>query len=254
MAETVRFEVADGVATITLNRPEVLNSIDEPTGQALAEAFRRAAAEPAVRCVVLTGAGRGFCAGQDLKEPQDDLAEVIRRRYNAIVRAILACPQPVLASVNGVAAGAGCSFALACDLRIASDRASFVQSFARVGLVPDSGASFFLPRLVGFGRAMELALLAEPVDAARALALGLVNRVVPHDELAAATAEWAGRLAAGPLGLTLVKQALRFGAVHDLEATLANEAELQGRAGASLDHREARAAFAEKRPPRFQGR
>jgi 2-(1,2-epoxy-1,2-dihydrophenyl)acetyl-CoA isomerase len=254
MAEPVLYAVADGVATITLNRPEVLNSLDDATGRALIAALRRAAGDPEARAVVLTGAGRGFCAGQDLKEHQDSLGDAVRNRYNPIVRAIRACPQPVIASVNGVAAGAGCSFALACDLRIASAQASFVLSFAKVGLVPDSGASFFLPRLVGLGKAMELALLGGRLDAAEALRLGLVHRVVPAGELAAATAAWAAELAAGPYGLALVKRAMLYGAAVDLEAALEQEACLQELAGRSHDHAEARAAFADKRPPVFTGR
>jgi 2-(1,2-epoxy-1,2-dihydrophenyl)acetyl-CoA isomerase len=253
MADPVLYETTDGVATITLNRPEVLNSLDDATGRAFIAALRKAAADPAARCVVLTGAGRGFCAGQDLKEQQSSLGGAVRNRYNPIVRAIRACPQPVIASVNGVAAGAGCSFALACDLRIASAQASFVLSFAKVGLVPDSGASFFLPRLVGLGKAMELALFGGRVDAEEALRIGLVNRVVPAEELGEATRAWASELAAGPYGLALVKRALMHGAAADLDAALEQEAYLQDLAGRSHDHAEARAAFGEKRPPRFTG-
>lgn len=253
MADPVLYACGDGVATIAFNRPDVLNAIDEPTGRALIAALRRAARDGAARCVVLTGAGRAFCAGQDLREDQPHLGEVIRVRYNPIVRAIRACPQPVVASVNGVAAGAGCAFALASDLRIASATASFVMAFAQVGLVPDSGASYFLPRLVGLGKALELALLGGRVGAEEALRLGLVNRVVAPAELAAATAEWAGALAHGPYSLTLVKRALQAGAASDLEAALTQEAHLQELAGRSEDHREARAAFVEKRAARFQG-
>ncbi|HVB10007.1 MAG TPA: enoyl-CoA hydratase-related protein [Bacillota bacterium] len=251
VADPVLYEVADGVATITLNRPEVLNSLDEPTGRALIAALRRTAGDRGARAVVLTGAGRGFCAGQDLKEPQSSLGDAIRNRYNPIVRAIRACPQPVIAAVNGVAAGAGCAFALACDLRIASAQASFVLAFAKIGLVPDSGASFFLPRLVGFGKAMELALLGGRLDAEEALRLGMVTRVVPAEELQSATLALATELAAGPYGLALIKRAMLHGAAVDLDAALEQEAYLQDLAGRSADHREARAAFTEKRPPKF---
>lgn len=251
MADPVLYAVAGGVATITLNRPDVLNSMDDAMGRSLISALRRAAADREAACVVLTGAGRGFCAGQDLREPQSDLGGAIRNRYNPIVRAIRACRQPVIAAVNGVAAGAGCAFTLACDLRIASTQASFVMAFGKIGLVPDSGASFFLPRLIGLGKAMELALLGGRVDAGEALRLGLVNRVVAPEELEAATAAWAGELAGGPYSLGLIKRALLHGAAADLEAALEQEAYLQDLAGRSADHREARAAFVEKRPPKF---
>jgi 2-(1,2-epoxy-1,2-dihydrophenyl)acetyl-CoA isomerase len=251
MADPVLYALSGGVATITLNRPDVLNAVDDAMGRALIGALRRAAGEREAGCVVLTGAGRAFCAGQDLRETQSELGGAIRNRYNPIVRAIRACPQPVIAAVNGVAAGAGCAFALACDLRVASAQASFVLAFAKIGLVPDSGASFFLPRLVGLGKAMELALLGGRVDAEEALRIGMVNRVVPPEGLEAATAAWAGELAAGPYGLGLVKRGLLHGAAADLEAALEQEAYLQDLAGRSADAREARAAFVEKRPPRF---
>ncbi len=251
MADPVLYTLADGVATITLNRPDVLNALDDALGRALIAALRRAAGDREAACVVLTGAGRGFCAGQDLREPQSDLGGAIRTRYNPIVRAIRACPQPVIADVNGVAAGAGCAFTLACDLRVASTQASFVLAFGKIGLVPDSGASFFLPRLVGLGKAMELALLGGRCDAEEAMRLGLVNRVVAPEELAAAAGAWAAELAAGPYSLGLIKRALLHGAAVDLEAALEQEAYLQDLAGRSSDHREARAAFVEKRTPKF---
>lgn len=247
-----------GIATITLNRPDALNSLTVPMKQDLLAAFRRVEREAAVRAVVLTGAGRGFCAGQDLKERlQPDaapLGDELRERYNPIIRAMRALPKPIVGAINGVAAGAGASLAMACDLRIAADSASFALAFGRVGLVPDSGATWFLPRMIGATRATELALLNDPVAAAEALRLGLVGRVVPTAELAAEASAMAERLAAGaPRAIALTKRALNAAWEHDLDAALEYEAHLQDMAGRTRDHAEGMAAFLEKRPPRFTG-
>lgn len=250
---------ADGpVATITLNRPSALNALTIPMKERLLDVLGRVGADRAVRVVVLTGAGRAFCAGQDLKERlhpgAPPLGEELTRRYNPIVRALRAIPQPVIAAVNGVAAGAGASLAFACDLRIAAEGASFVLAFGRIGLVPDSGATWTLPRLVGAARAAEIALLGDPVSAADALRIGLVSRVVPAEDLAADVAGMAARLAAGaPLAMTLTKRALGATFERNLDAALAAEADAQQRAGSSRDHAEGLAAFLEKRPPRFTG-
>lgn len=246
------------VATITLNRPSALNALTIPMKERLLEVLERLGAERAVRAVILTGAGRAFCAGQDLKERLDpsapSLGEELTRRYNPIVRALRTIPQPVIAAVNGVAAGAGASIAFACDLRIAAEGASFVLAFGRIGLVPDSGATWTLPRLVGAARAAEIALLGDAVSAAEALRIGLVSKVVPGDELAAQAGAMAGRLAAGaPLASALTKEALGAAFERDLDAALAAEAEAQARAGSSRDHLEGLAAFVEKRTPRFTG-
>jgi len=258
--ETVLVEVdADaGVATITLNRPDALNALTVPMKQALLAAFRRLERDKAVRAVILTGAGRAFCAGQDLRERlEPDAAPLgveVRERYNPIVRAMRNLPKPIVGAINGVAAGAGASLAMACDIRIASDAASFALAFGRVGLVPDSGATWFLPRLVGATRAAELALLNDSVSAADAVRLGLVGRVVPAADLATEARAVADRLAAGaPRAIALTKRALNAAWEHDLEAALEYEAQLQDLAGRTKDHAEGMAAFLEKRPPRFTG-
>lgn len=256
--ETVLLAEEAGVLTLTLNRPEVLNAVNEQLARELQEGLAYAAREAGVRCIVLTGAGRGFCSGQDLRErsgaAEPSYLESLRQRYNPVILRLATVEKPVIAAVNGVAAGAGCSLALACDLRIASEQAAFIQAFARVGLVPDSGSTYFMPRLVGLGKAFEMAYLADPVDAQEALRLGLVNRVVPAEELMATTLEVARRLAAGPTrAYGLTKRALRYALRAPLEDVLAYEAYLQEVAGATADHREGVAAFREKRPPRFTG-
>ena len=258
--ETVLVELdADaGIATITLNRPDALNALTVPMKQALLAAFRRVERERAVRAVILTGAGRAFCAGQDLRERlEPDAAPLgveVRERYNPIVRAMRGLPKPIVGAINGVAAGAGASLAMACDIRIASDTATFALAFGRVGLVPDSGATWFLPRLVGAARAAELALLNDPVSAADAVRLGLVGRVVPAAELATEARAVAARLATGaPRAIALTKHALDAAWTHDLDAALEYEAHLQDLAGRTKDHAEGIAAFMDRRPPRFTG-
>jgi 2-(1,2-epoxy-1,2-dihydrophenyl)acetyl-CoA isomerase len=247
-----------GVATVTLNRPDALNALTVPMKQELLGAFRGVEREKAVRAVILTGAGRAFCAGQDLRERLEPgaapLGIEVRERYNPIIRAMRGLSKPIVGAINGVAAGAGASLAMACDLRIAADNASFALAFGRVGLVPDSGASWLLPRLVGSARAAELALLDEPVSAADALRIGFVGRVVPAAQLAAEARAVAARLAAGaPKAIALTKRALNAAWDGDLDAALEYEAHLQDLAGRTKDHAEGMAAFMEKRPPRFSG-
>jgi len=256
--QTVLTKEEDGVLTLTLNRPDVLNAVNDQLSLELGEALKYAERERSVRCLVLTGAGRGFCSGQDLRDRagvgEISYGDSLRRRYNPIIQRLATLEKPVIAAVNGVAAGAGCNLALACDLRVASDRASFIELFARVGLIPDSGGTYFLPRLVGLAKAFELAYLADPVDAAEAQRIGLVNRVVPHEDLTPASQEWARRLAAGPTkGYGLTKRGLRAAASGTLADALAYEAYLQEIAGGSVDHREGVAAFLEKRKPNFTG-
>jgi 2-(1,2-epoxy-1,2-dihydrophenyl)acetyl-CoA isomerase len=251
-------EVADGVATITLNRPDALNALTIPMKLELLAALRTVERDRTARAVILTGAGRAFCAGQDLRERQapdaPPLGIELRERYNPIVRAMRALPKPIVGAINGVAAGAGASLAFACDLRIAAEDASFALAFGRVGLVPDSGATWFLPRLVGAARAAEIALLGDPVPAADALRIGLVSRVVPNDVLATAAHEIGARLAAGaPRALALTKRALTAAWDRSLDDALDYEAQLQDLAGRTADHREGMAAFLEKRAPRFTG-
>jgi 2-(1,2-epoxy-1,2-dihydrophenyl)acetyl-CoA isomerase len=226
--------------------------------EALRGALEDVASRDATRAVILTGAGRAFCAGQDLRERLEPaaapLGEEVRERYNPIIRAMTVLEKPIVAAVNGVAAGAGASLAMAADIRIASDGASFALAFGRVGLVPDSGATWFLPRLVGATRAAELAFLNEPVTASDALRIGLVGRVVPADQLAADARAIAVRLAASaPRAIALTKRALSATWDRGLDAALEDEADLQDEAGRTQDHAEGMAAFLEKRQPRFTG-
>ncbi len=256
--EWLRFEVAETVATITLDRPDALNALTVPMKAELVRAFGLVAHDRGIRAVVLTGAGRAFCAGQDLKEREAadaaPLAVELRERYNPIIRAMRALDQPIVAAINGVAAGAGASLAFATDVRIASEGASFLLAFGRIGLVPDSGATWLLPRLVGAAKAAELALMGEPIPAAEAERFGLVARVVPPDALLVEANVVASRLATlAPGALASTKHALDRSWSIDLERALEEEAYRQGAAGASADHAEGLAAFLEKRSPRFRG-
>jgi 2-(1,2-epoxy-1,2-dihydrophenyl)acetyl-CoA isomerase len=258
MTDGLRVDVDGPVTMLTLDRPEALNALTVGLKVALRRELERIAADRAVRTVILTGAGRAFCAGQDLAERERPdaapLDEELRERYNPIIRALRSMGQPVIAAVNGVAAGAGASLAFACDLRIAAADARFVLAFGRIGLVPDSGATWFLPRLVGAARAAEIALVGDPITADEALRIGLVSRVVPADDLMPEARALADRVAAGaPLAMALTKGALDRAWSIDLETALDGEAKLQGIAGASADHAEGRAAFREKRPPQFTG-
>lgn len=255
-------QVAAGVAWVRLNRPDARNALDEELKHLLRESLTRLAADPDVRCVVLTGTGGSFCVGQDLKEharnladPTSSLATTVTEHYNPIVLLLATMNKPVIAAVNGVAAGAGMSFALACDLRVAADTAGFSTAFAGIGLSCDSGASWTLPRLVGTARAKELLLLPRTVSAAEALALGLVTQVVPADELEATTSGIATRLAGGPtLAYGSIRRAIAYSAGHDLPASLAHEGELMGLTGSSDDHRIGVDAFLAKVPPAYSGR
>jgi len=258
MAETVVREQSSGVLTLTLNRPDALNSFNVEMKEALLAALKEAARDKAVRVVLLTGAGRAFSAGQDLKERQDpgaaDLGTELRLRYNPIILAMRRLEKPVIGAINGVAAGAGISVALACDIRLASESASFIEVFGRVGLVPDTGSSWFLPRLVGYARAAEMSFTTDPVDAATAERIGLVNRVVPADQLLTEANALAARLAkSAPIALALAKRALNRSLETSLEQALEFEAELQAIAGRSKDYAEGVAAFVEKRAANFSG-
>jgi len=248
--------LADGVLTLTFNRPEALNALTRTLLTDLAATLREAAQDDAVRAVVLTGEGRGFCTGQDLSdiEPNVSLAEMVTASYNPVVRALAALDKPAIAAINGAAAGAGLSLALACDLRIAADNASFVTAFTRIGLVMDSGMSYFLPRLVGWPKAFELLAFSPRLSAQEALACGLVDKVVPPDQVKQQAQELAARLAQGPTrAYRLIKQALRRSATATLDEMLDLEALFQGLAGATHDYREGVQAFLEKRQPRFVG-
>ncbi len=245
---------------LTLNRPDRLNAFNENVHRELAAALDRIAANEACRAVLLTGAGRGFCAGQDLAERNvtdgaPDLGHTIESFYNPLIRRIRGLPKPVICAVNGVAAGAGANLALACDIVLAARSATFIQAFAKIGLIPDSGGTFFLPRLVGDARARALAMLAEPVTAAQAESWGMIWKVVDDEALLAEARGLTERLASQPAeGLALIKQALNASAGNTLDAQLDFERDLQRRAGRTPDYAEGVRAFMEKRVPRFTGR
>ncbi len=255
-------ETSAGVLAITLNRPEVLNSFNLEMSRELQDALAVASADPAIRAVTLTGSGRGFCAGQDLAavdlgDPGEavDLGQVVREQYNPIIRTIRRLEKPVICAVNGVAAGAGANLAFACDIVLASTSATFIQSFCRIGLIPDSGGTFLLPRLVGIGRASGLALLGEKLTAEQARDWGLVWEISPPAELLTRVRALAGAMAKQPTrGLALAKQALNASLMNDLDAQLELEAALQAEAGRTMDFAEGVAAFREKRPAVFTGR
>lgn len=257
---TILFEIADQVATLTLNRPDKLNAFTAEMHAELKDALARVAAPDAgARALLITGAGRGFCAGQDLSQRAGpvlpDLGETIEKQFNPLIRTLRGLELPVIGAVNGVAAGAGVSLALACDITLAARSASFLQAFAKIGLVPDSGSTFFLPRLVGEARARGLAMLAEKIGAEQAADWGLIWKVVDDAQLMTEATKLARHLATQPTrGLALIKQALNRSAANDLDRQLDLERDLQRIAGKTEDYREGVAAFLEKRPARFKGR
>jgi 2-(1,2-epoxy-1,2-dihydrophenyl)acetyl-CoA isomerase len=246
------------VLTLTLNRPEVLNGLTDEVLDGIADGCRQAAEDDGIRVVVITGAGRGFCSGQDLRaglEAGDaDIRRHLHDHYHPMIHAIRDLAKPVIASVNGVAAGAGMSLALCTDFRIAGESATFIQAFVRIGLVPDASSSYFLPRLVGTAKALELAMLGETVDSAEGLRIGLVHRVVADEDLARATHEFATRLANGPRSTGLIKQLFGASLASDLDKQLQREEDAQSTAAQSHDFAEGVSAFLGKHPPHFTGR
>jgi 2-(1,2-epoxy-1,2-dihydrophenyl)acetyl-CoA isomerase len=259
----VLLDVTDAVATITLNRPEAMNGLDVATKDLLLETVRQVADDPEVRCVVLTGSGRAFCVGQDLKEhlagltgeAEVPLSDTVEKHYNPIVLALATMPKPVVAAVNGVAAGAGASLAFAADFRILVDSAGYNTSFAGVALSCDTGSSWTLPRLVGTARAMELLYFPRTVSAQEALELGLATQVVTQDDFAGAVDELSRRLAAGPtVSFGSIRQAVAYSASHPLEESLAFEAEKMALTGGTEDHLAAVNAFVAKEKPVYRGR
>lgn len=262
-AQSILVERKPGLRVVTLNRPDKLNSFNEEMHGALRAALEEAAADKATRALVLTGAGRGFCAGQDLSDrvrpaegaPPPDLSRTIGTFYNPLVRLIRSLPFPVIAAVNGTAAGAGANIALQCDIVLAARSAKFIQSFAKIGLVPDSGGTWILPRLIGEARARAIALTAEPVGAEKAEAWGMIWRAVDDDKLMAEAIALAEHFAKQPTeGLAAIKQALDRSATNSLDAQLDLERDLQGEAGRAPDYAEGVRAFMEKRAPNFIGR
>ena len=263
MTDPVLLDVSDGVATITFNRPDAMNSLDVATKQALLDAVRSVADDAGVRCVVLTGTGRAFCVGQDLKQhieilesaSPDQLFRTVEEHYNPIVTALAGMAKPVVAAVNGVAAGAGASLAFACDLRILADTAGFNLAFAGVALSCDTGSSFTLQRLVGPARAIELLYQPRTIKADEALALGLATRVVPASELVPEVSALAATLAAGPtVALGAMRRSVAYAAGHTFAEAVAFESEMMTLTGATDDHRAAVHAFVNKQQPVFQGR
>ncbi len=261
-AAPVLLDVSGGVATVTFNRADAMNALDTPTKELLLSTLQRVAEDADVRVVVLTGTGRAFCVGQDLREhiallqSQDEsLWQTVPEHYNPIVELIATMNKPVIAALNGVAAGAGAAFAFAADLRVLADTAGYNLAFAGIALSCDSGSSWSLPRLVGTARAKELLLMPRTVRAEEALALGLATRVVPADELADVVAELAGTLAAGPtLAYGSIRRAVAYSAGHTLTESLAREGEYMSLTGASEDHAAAVSAFLAKESPVFTGR
>jgi 2-(1,2-epoxy-1,2-dihydrophenyl)acetyl-CoA isomerase len=251
-----------GVLTITMNRPEVLNAFNDTMLAELTEAVEAAAEDETVRCVVLTGAGMAFGSGQDLQSlaggrSSGEIVSVSEhlQKYHRVVYAIREMPKPVLAAVRGVAAGISCNIALACDLRIASEDARFIEAFARIGLVPDGGGGYFLPRLVGVGKALELSMLADEVNGLEAERIGMVNKCVPLEEFEAATKALAQRLAEGPTrAYALIKKLIYTSAESDFQTSMRLEGELQDMAFETEDHQNAVVAFLQKRPPEYKGR
>jgi 2-(1,2-epoxy-1,2-dihydrophenyl)acetyl-CoA isomerase len=263
MTAPVLLDVADGVATITFNRPEAMNSLDVATKVLLLETLRQVADDPDARCVVLTGTGRAFCTGQDLKEHvqllnsggSDQLFSTVDDHYNPIVSTLAGMAKPVIAAVNGVAAGAGASLAFACDLRLVADTAGFNLAFANVGLSCDTGASYHLPRLVGRATALELLYFPRTVKADEALTLGLATKVVTADSLANEAGALARRLADGPtVALGAIRQSVAYAAGHSFAESLEFESAMMQKTGATADHAAAVAAFVAKQKPVFEGR
>lgn len=262
MTDVLHYDLTDGVATLTLNRPDAMNALNTEVKVALRDALQRAADDDQVRAVLLAGTGRAFCVGQDLAEHarnlEGDPAAVwatVPEHYSPIATLLATMPKPVVAAVNGVAAGAGAAFAFACDFRIAADTARLTMAFAGIGLSADSGSSWSLPRLVGVAKAKELLLLNPTVTAAEALELGLVTEVVPADRVAGRARELALRLAGGPtVAYGAIRRAIAFSAGHDIERSLAFEHQMMDLTGSTEDHRGAVTAFLAKDKPTFTGR
>lgn len=259
MYTMIHYEVQDGVARLVMNRPESLNAFVQTMSEEMVDALKKAARDETVRVVVLTGAGRAFSSGEDLGNLSEgeplDYGDILRKRYIPVIQAITSLEKPVIAAVNGVAAGAGCSLALACDFRIASDRASFIEAFVHIGLIPDAGSTYFLPRLVGYAKAMEIACFGEKISAIDAAALGLVTKTVPAEDFEREVEQFSTRFAQMPTkAVGLIKRTL----LRNMDVTLADALEYeafgQRIAGQTEDHAEGVHAFFEKRKPVFRGK
>ncbi|HLZ17326.1 MAG TPA: enoyl-CoA hydratase-related protein [Cyclobacteriaceae bacterium] len=254
----LKFDTQNGVATITLSRPEVYNALNDEITFELQDAFKAVAKDEAVRVVILTGEGKAFCSGQDLKASESQrkksFLDSLHKRYNPLILAMRNLPKPIICRLNGVAAGAGCSMALACDVIVASEEASLIEVFINIGLVPDSGSSYFLPRLVGMAKAFDLCSTGKKISGREAFEMGLVSKVVKGDELDAAVKQYADYYAQAPTrAIGLIKKMLNQSATASLEDALAYEAYMQEIAGATHDHQEGVKAFLEKRKASFLG-
>jgi len=255
----IKFEVANGIATVTLNRPEVYNALNDGITYELQDVLKVISKDPSIRVMVLTGAGKAFCSGQDLKaasgQEKRSFLDSLHKRYNPIISAMRNLPKPIICRLNGVAAGAGCSLALACDMIIASEEATLIEVFINIGLVPDSGSSYFLPRSVGKAKAFELCSMGTKVKANEALQLGLVNRVATADQLDAVVKEYTDYFSQAPTkSIGLIKRMLEKSATSTLDEMLEYEAYCQEIAGTSIDYKEGVTAFLEKRKPAFTGK
>ncbi len=255
----LKYSLQGGVVTISLNRPEVYNALNDDITYELQDALKAVAKDDTARVVVLTGEGKAFCSGQDLKAAagteKRSFIDSLHKRYNPIIRAMRNLPKPIIGRLNGVAAGAGCSLALACDIIVASEEATLIEVFINIGLVPDSGSSYFLPRLVGMAKAFELCSMGSRVKANEALALGLVNKVVPADQLDTAVKEYTDYFAAAPTrSVGLIKKMLDKASTSTLDEALEYEAYCQEIAGNTQDYKEGVTAFLEKRKPDFKGK
>lgn len=255
----IKYELTNGIATITLNRPEVYNALNDAITYELQDAFKQVARDPEARVVVLTGEGKAFCSGQDLKavsgSEKRSFLQSLHKRYNPLITQMQTLSKPIICRLNGVAAGAGCSIALACDLIIATEEATLIEVFINIGLVPDSGSSYFLPRIVGRAKAFEMCTMGSRIKGKEAEALGLVNKAVPADQLDTTVAEYANYYAGAPTkAIGLIKKMLNRSTSSSLEEMLDYEAYCQEIAGSSDDYKEGVAAFLEKRKPAFQGK
>jgi 2-(1,2-epoxy-1,2-dihydrophenyl)acetyl-CoA isomerase len=255
----LKYTVENGVATITLNRPDVYNALNDEITYEMQDAFKAVSKDGQVRVVVLTGEGKAFCSGQDLKAASGDqkrsFLQSLHKRYNPIINAMRSLPKPIVCRLNGVAAGAGCSLALACDIIVASEDATLIEVFINIGLVPDSGSSYFLPRLIGMAKAFEMCSMGSRVKASEAATIGLINKSVPADQLDSAVKSYTEYFAKAPTkSIGLIKKMLSKSATSTLEEMLEYEAYCQEIAGTSHDYKEGVTAFLEKRKPEFLGK
>jgi len=256
--ESLLYDLENGVATITLNRPDVYNSFNREMALGLQDYLKSCEKDPEVRAIYLTGAGKAFCAGQDLQEVIDpegpELTRIVREHYNPLIEALREIEKPIIAAVNGAAAGAGANIALACDIVIAKESAYFMQAFSKIGLIPDSGGTYFFPRIVGWQRASALMMLAEKIPASEAAQMGMIYKAIPDDEFDEVAMGIAKKLAKMPTrGLGLTKRALNYSLINDLTTQLGIEEQLQTSAGNTHDYQEGVQAFLEKRKPEFKG-